>query len=266
MRHHFKSPVTGVLCWLLVSALALGLAACSSDDSNTVARDACGTKVATIDASTRLTYRGAGGVVEDVAILCKRLAAAKVTANVLGAGRDRIVIEVPRKDVTAATALARTGALAFYDWEPNVIGPSGRPAPSDPEVTGGPSAGIGGELDYYEAVTRAAKRQANVEADNGRRGSRYYAVDPRARKVFGPGSATRAGALEAAPAADRDAAKILEVKPGTVVLRGSGPQTRTIWTAAGTSCCATMSRCAAATCATPSRTSPTAPPAPVSRS
>ena len=82
------------------------------------------------------------------------------------------------------------------------------------------AAGADGSLDFYEAVTRAAKRPASVEENNGRTGSRFYAVDAQAKTVFGSGSATRAGALQAAPATQRDDAEVREVKPGTVVLRG----------------------------------------------
>ena len=219
MQGHLKSPVTGALCRLLAIVLAVGLAACSSDDAKPVARDACGTKAGTIESPTRLTYRGAGDVVDDVGILCERVDASELDARVLGAGSDRIVVEVADEDVDAAQAIVRTGALAFYDWEANVIGPSGRPAPDQVAVTGGPAAGNTGSLPLYEAVTRAAKRPANVEANNARRGSRFYAVDVEASKVFGSGSATRAGALAAVPAPERRHAMVREVKPGTVVLR-----------------------------------------------
>ena len=162
-----------------------------------MARDACGAKLGTIESSTRLTFLGAGDVVGDIGVLCKRVKAASLEARVEGSGRDRIVIEVPSKDVRAATGLARTGRLAFYDWEANVIGPSGKPAPADLEVTGGPAAGKGpGELDYYAAVLRASKRPADSEADNARKGSSFYAVDPKEEKVFGRAAPTRAAALD----------------------------------------------------------------------
>jgi SecD/SecF fusion protein len=221
MWGHFKSRVTEGLRWLSVIAACGALAACSSDESGPVARDACGAKIGTIESSTRLTFLGAGDVADDVGVLCKRVNAAALEARVEGSGRDRIVIEVSSKDVRAATGLARTGRLAFYDWEANVIGPSGKPAPGDPEVTGGPAAGQGaGELDRYEAVLRASRRPADVQDYNAREGSTFYAVDPQEEKVVGHAAPARAAALAQAPAGARDAVKVLEVKPGTVVLRG----------------------------------------------
>lgn len=205
--------------WLPVIAVAVGVGACA--DSAPVALDACGKRV-TIESPARLTYVGADDVVDDVAILCRRLAAASLRAKLLGGGRDRIVIEVRAKDVPAVRAIARTGQLAFYDWEANVVGPSGRPAPEDASVTGGVGAGREGALSFFEAIARAAKRPANVEENNGRRGSRYYAVDAAAGKVYGSGAPTREGALEAVPAAERDGAEVREVPPGTIVLRGEG--------------------------------------------
>ena len=68
---------------------------------------------------------------------------------------------------------------------------------------------------------RASKRPPSVEADNGRKGSLFYAVDPAASKVYGSsGSATRAAARGLVPAGERARAKVLEVNPGTVILAG----------------------------------------------
>jgi SecD/SecF fusion protein len=137
---------------------------------------------------------------------------------VQGAGRNHLVITVPSTAARAATSAAQTGRLAFYDWEANVIGPGGQAAPTDPKVTGGVRAGLTGALDYYAAVERASKLPAAVQADNARKGSAFYAVDPKAGKVHGSGAATRAAALAVVPKAERAHAKVREVKPGTVVL------------------------------------------------
>ncbi len=77
-------------------------------------------------------------------------------------------IDVALPDVSnAARAQDEVGKVAqlyFYDWEPNVIGPSGQPAPSEGTVTGdSTSSGAGGVtagLTEYEAVLRAVKRPA----------------------------------------------------------------------------------------------------------
>ncbi len=72
-------------------------------------------------------------------------------------------IEVSLPDVSnaqrAQEQVGKTAQLHFYDWEPNVIGPDGKPAPSDPTVTGGAEpASVPHGLLQYQAVQRAAKR------------------------------------------------------------------------------------------------------------
>jgi hypothetical protein len=108
--------------------------------------------------------------------------------------------------------------LAFYDWEPNVIGPGGRPASDDLEVTGGVNAGRAGSLPLYDAVLRAARRPARVEPDNARTTILYYAVDRAHRRVFGRGAPSRAQALAAVPAASRRVVRVYEVKPDTTIV------------------------------------------------
>jgi SecD/SecF fusion protein len=109
---------------------------------------------------------------------------------------------------------AKVRVLQFYDWEANVLGPDGRPAPADPKVTGGPNAGRAGAISLYDAVLRAAKRPAEVEADNGRQASIFYAVDRAGRRVR-PGATSPQAALTGAPAGS----KVYEVKPGTAIVR-----------------------------------------------
>src|SRR5271154_1893281 len=79
-------------------------------------------------------------------------------------GADEIDVALP--DVSNASRaqdeVGKTAQLYFYDWETNVIGPSGKTAgTSEPTVTGGSDAGAAQYgLPEYEAVTRAAKRPA----------------------------------------------------------------------------------------------------------
>lgn len=124
------------------------------------------------------------------------------------------------KDDPVLDAKVRT--LQFYDWETKVIGPGGRPAPADPRVTGGPEAGREGALALYDAVVRAARRPAAIEADNGRPGSLFFAVDPARRRVIGGAAPTRAAAL----AGDAAGATVAEVRPGTAIVAADGSTTR----------------------------------------
>ena len=121
--------------------------------------------------------------------------------------------------------------LAFYDWEVNVIGPDGKPDPSNQAVTGGPAGGDASSpaaLSLYDALQRAKQRPAKAEPNNSRDGSLFYAVDTKAKKVFGLGEESRAEALQNVPAAQREKADIVEVKPDTVIVRAEnrGSQTK----------------------------------------
>ncbi|MDP8967633.1 MAG: protein translocase subunit SecD, partial [Actinomycetota bacterium] len=142
------------------------------------------------------------------------------------AGEKQINVALP--DVSnledAIRQVGTVAQLAFYDWEVNVIGPDGKPDPTNPAVTGGPDAGSAsspGALSLYDALQRAKLRPAKVEPNNSRDGSLFYAVDTKAKKVFGLGEESRAEALENVPAAQREKPEIevVEVKPDTVVVR-----------------------------------------------
>jgi SecD/SecF fusion protein len=76
-------------------------------------------------------------------------------------GSDEIDVALP--EVTdakrAEQEVGKTAQLFFYDWEPNVIGASGQPAPKEATATGGPRAGEAQfGLPEYQAVLRAEKR------------------------------------------------------------------------------------------------------------
>ncbi|MDQ3677494.1 MAG: protein translocase subunit SecD [Actinomycetota bacterium] len=142
-------------------------------------------------------------------------------------GEDQVSVGLPDVDDQAA-AIKQVGTVAqmnFYDWEVNVIGPSGQPAPDDIEVTGGGQAGTAGALSLYDAVLRASERPADLDKDNSRDGSLFYAVDPKAKRVYGLGEESRGDALKQIPRAQREnvKAKVYEVKEGTVLLRAEKP-------------------------------------------
>jgi len=108
-------------------------------------------------AAATLTYRVQNGDATQAAqILRERLNAADVTAAIT-AGASTLTITAPdsaRADVNALTA---PGRFAIYDWERSVLGPDGRPAPADPEVTGGPDASRATALTEAEARSRAGE-------------------------------------------------------------------------------------------------------------
>jgi SecD/SecF fusion protein len=76
-------------------------------------------------------------------------------------GEKEIDVQLPEVHniSRAEKEVGSTAQLQFYDWEPNVIGPDGKPAPTEPSVTGGPQAGSSTfGLTQYQAVLRAEKR------------------------------------------------------------------------------------------------------------
>jgi SecD/SecF fusion protein len=76
-------------------------------------------------------------------------------------GQDEITVALPNVSnaTRAQEQVGKTAQLFFYDWEPNVIGPEGKPAPTETTATGGANAGAAqfGLLEY-QAVLRAEKR------------------------------------------------------------------------------------------------------------
>jgi SecD/SecF fusion protein len=166
--------------------------------------------------SHRLFY-----VVAAIAVIFT-VAGVLVLQNRSNSGSDSASVSGPDDPVLDA----KVRRLSFYDWERNVIGPQGRPAPGDPSVTGGPNAGQAGSLSLYDAVLRAATRPALVESDNGRTTSVFYAVDRRRRRILANGAPTREQALAAVPAAGRAAATVYEVKPDTAIVGAADSSSR----------------------------------------
>jgi SecD/SecF fusion protein len=84
-------------------------------------------------------------------------------------GASEVDVRLP--DVTnsqrAQQQVGKTAQLFFYDWEPNVIGSDGQPAPTEPKVTGGPQpAQAETGIPEYEAVQRALKRPTIVRKND----------------------------------------------------------------------------------------------------
>jgi SecD/SecF fusion protein len=76
-------------------------------------------------------------------------------------GAEEISVALPEvHDIQRAEKeVGQTAQLHFYDWEPNVIGPTGKVSPTEATVTGGREAGSATYgLSEYQAVLRASKR------------------------------------------------------------------------------------------------------------
>jgi SecD/SecF fusion protein len=141
----------------------------------------------------------------------------------------------------AEKEVGRTAQLYFYDWEPNVIGAGGEPAPTEANVTGGREAASSTfGLTEYQAVLRAAKRQPILRSTDttwtpgctaqqvkGCVYGSWYLIDTKSEKMLCPGTKPAAfcqpaeteKALYASTKIPAGAkAKAVRVNPGTVII------------------------------------------------
>ena len=164
-------------------------------------------------------------------------------------GEDEITVALP--DVSNASRaqdeVGRTAQLQFYDWEPNVIGPSGEPEPTNASVTGGREAGSSAYgLTEYEAVLRGEKRPPELrknsttwtpgctpEQKEGCLYGSWYLIDTKGEKMLcvGGGIICQGAETEANLYADGykppagTKPKAVRVNPGTVLVQARPTET-----------------------------------------
>ncbi len=157
-------------------------------------------------------------------------------------GSDEIDVALPEvKDAKRAEQeVGKTAQLFFYDWEPNVIGPTGKPAPTEAIVTGGqaPASAERG-LPEYQAVQRAGKRPAELRKNDttwtkgctpAQAGEciygTWYLLDTKHEKVLrGPEETEKnlyADSYKVPPGAKP---QVVRVNPGTVLVQAQPIQT-----------------------------------------
>jgi SecD/SecF fusion protein len=166
-------------------------------------------------------------------------------------GADEINVALP--DVSnvnrAQDEVGKTAQLQFYDWEPNVIGSDGNPAPTEGNVTGdgtlqGAASSTAG-LPQYEAVLRASKRPAVLRGNettytqgctpaqvNGCLYGSWYLIDTKGEKMLCKGSGA-VGGPATCPAQETEQnlyadgykppagtkPKAVRINPGTVIVQ-----------------------------------------------
>jgi len=141
-------------------------------------------------------------------------------------GEDQIQVSLPGTNdlQRAINAVGTTAQMHFYDWEANVIGPSGKPEPGNEAVTCGPRAGqpqCG--ISLYDAVIRASKRPAS-NPDKATTPPLFYLLDTKNEKVVaGPEESRDALFAERATNEPRPDEKVYEIQPGTVIVRAESP-------------------------------------------
>jgi SecD/SecF fusion protein len=142
----------------------------------------------------------------------------------------------------AEKEVGRTAQLQFYDWEPNVIGPDGKEAPTEANVTGGREAGGSAfGLTEYQAILRAEKRPIELRKNDTTLGQRctpqqingcvygsWYLIDTKHEKVLCPGqkppafcgpAETEANVRKEVVIPKGAVVKAVRVNPGTVLLQ-----------------------------------------------
>src|SRR3954469_19623397 len=148
-------------------------------------------------------------------------------------GSDQIDVSLPdvKNADEAANQVGTTAQMYFYDWETNVLDSTTcRPAPQDPNVTGGASAGSGvGATDQFTAVTRASKCPVR-NLPNATTNGLFYQVDTKTKKVVAGPDETRRDLqqeLQNKNIKPGPNQKTLEVKKGQIVVRAEGPDDKT---------------------------------------
>ena len=120
----------------------------------------------------------------------------------------------------AQQQVGQVAQLFFYDWEPNVIGADGKPAPTNPAVTGGQAAGTPqAAISKYDAVQRALKRPVVKDGNNTHTGQ-FFAINKKAKVVLAGPEETRAELQEDLDAMreNTDSGKRLRAQAGDVTL------------------------------------------------
>ncbi|HSD76041.1 MAG TPA: protein translocase subunit SecD, partial [Solirubrobacteraceae bacterium] len=144
--------------------------------------------------------------------------------QIVRSGSDQIDVSLP--DVSnadeAAKQVGTTAQLHFYDWEKNVLGPGCKPAPANPDVTGGPAAGsTAAAISHYDAVLRGAKCKPTNRGNETTTGS-FYIVDDKSKRVLAGPEEDRKSlnqtARERKIALGKDR-RVVEVPQGTIVIR-----------------------------------------------
>jgi SecD/SecF fusion protein len=158
-------------------------------------------------------------------------------------GEREILVALPDVSSTARAEkeVGKTAQLYFYDWEANVIGPSGEPAPSERTISGDAAGDPGGAtsgLIEYQAVLRAAKRPPILRSTDttwegpskGKPGctpaqvgnciyGSWYLLDTKNEKVLrGPEETERNLTADYTPPAGVPT-KVVRVNPGTVLVQ-----------------------------------------------
>ena len=136
-------------------------------------------------------------------------------------GRDQINVGLPdvKNAARAINQVGKTAQLFFYDWEPNVIGPNGKPDPTNRMVTDQPLPSL------YDAVLRASQRPPHRDANNTTNDQYYlFSTGPDHRLVSGPEGSPSDLYSELPRQRQPPGTRVLKVNTGTVVVKAEKPE------------------------------------------
>ena len=240
-----RGAVSSQVRWFVaLSAVLLSVAIGGCGSSSSTTPTAAATAPALTGNRIVLVYRAHAGaqpvstasINTAIGIMRKRVAALGLPSEIRRSDADEITVALADVSNLALgeEQVGKTAQLDFYDWEPNVIGPEGKPAPSDATVTGGPNAGADQfGLPEYQAVLRAAKRAAIIRSNDttldpgctpaqigGCRYGVWYLLDPKHEKVLRGPEESEHSFYEAGYMPPPDAVvKAVHVNPGTVLVQ-----------------------------------------------
>jgi SecD/SecF fusion protein len=218
-----------------MAALAVAVVAgCAAQDRHSTAREGYTTE----HGGLRLVYAMASNNPGPLARAAIDRAAQIMRERLFGLGlyapdvrslRGELIVTLPgaRPGSRAAAELGRPGRVLFYDWEPDVIGPSGKPEPTDVRVTGGSKAGLADfGLPEYQAVLRAAKRPPIIRRNDTTLGpgvyGQYYLLDDQNHRVLrGPADTVADLYADDYRPPVRPRPRVVHVNPGTTLVQAS---------------------------------------------
>lgn len=244
-------PLAGILIVIAVVAVFLGIR------SGSPAVPAAGSEVQLVfraEPTRQVPVITPAAMARTVEIMRGRIKPVVRGVTISSAG-DQILVGVGGRTRISPTQLlalaAPAGRLVFYDWEANVLTPSGKPVASllqtqDPSAlllsqgggSAAPGSSGGGSMSLYAAVKLASVQPKRASSDNSRVGpeyfmfgaqgsaacgaaASYYGTQPAARThCYLSGPAATVQDLKAAlpPGVAASAGEVLALQQGTVVL------------------------------------------------
>ncbi len=156
-------------------------------------------------------------------------------------GADEINVALPDvKDAgRAEQEVGKTAQLFFYDWEPNVIGAEGKPAPTEATVTGG-AAGrrravrpdpVPGDPARRKTRARTAQDRHDLEQrlhaqqSGGCIYGSWYLIEPKHEKVLRGPEETEKNLFAEEKFKKSPNVKAVRINPGTVLVRARAVET-----------------------------------------